>query len=144
MIARERNLKEKECASKLEQFCREVDINDNGSLTRMEFQEAMQRKHIPLMLATLGLQRHHVLEFFDDMAETANDGGQVEITTFVNGCMLLRGAATNFDLQKLHSDLLKLHADSAKHGNYMRDVLRLLRSGHDARHERIADACVDS
>jgi hypothetical protein len=141
MIARERSLKEKESAQKLEQFCSDVDINGNGKLTRVEFQLAMQRKHIPVLLATLGLQRHHVLEFFDVMAETANDGGQVEISTFVNGCMLLRGVATNFDLQKLQADLLKLHADSAKHDYYMREVLRLLRNGHDAGQECIADVC---
>ena len=143
-VAQERSLKDKESANNLERFCRAVDPDASGKLTREQFHEGMQKKHIPLLLATLGLRKDHVLELFNGMAETADDGGRVAITTFVKGCMLLRGTATNFDMQKLHADLLKLYADSAKHGNYMRDVLRLLRNGHHAMQECTADACAGS
>ena len=66
-------------------------------------EDGLRQARIPAMLDSLGLHAHHVIDFFRHMAEAANDDGQVETTNFVNGCMLLEGAATYFDLHKLHA-----------------------------------------
>jgi hypothetical protein len=102
-------------AQKLDRLCRAVDADESGKLTREQFEDGLHKKHIPLMLKSLGLHRHHLVEFFEYMAEVQNDDGQVDIDTFVNGCMLLKGVATNFDLQKLHAEFKATHVQHEKH-----------------------------
>jgi len=68
------------------------------------------------------------LSFFDVMAEAQNDDGQVRITDFVDGCMLLKGPATNFDLQKLHAEFktsqAQLEQSLSDIKTYLRDTLK--------------------
>merc|ERR1712060_164206 len=106
------------------QLCDAVDTDESGKLTRENFDDGLRRKHIPLLLKMMGLQRHHVLEFFNYMAESAGEGGEVKISTFVHGCMLLKGAATNFDLHKLHADF---KAMQVKHDQDTNEILNVLR-----------------
>jgi hypothetical protein len=123
-LAQEQSRRESDNAQKLIQLCKNVDADFSGKLTREQFEDGLRRKHIPLLLNLLGLQKHHVLEFFSVMAEAANDDGQVAIETFVNGCMLLKGTATNFDLQKLHAEV---RDTKAKHQRSLDDIMELLR-----------------
>lgn len=117
--AREQDEKEKDNARKLKNLCIHVDADCSGKLTREQFEDGLRRNHIPLLLTLLGLSRHHVLEFFNCMAEVSDDG-QVEIDSFVNGCMLLKGAATNFDLQKLHAEF---KASQTRNNEFMAEIL---------------------
>ncbi|CAK0899462.1 unnamed protein product, partial [Prorocentrum cordatum] len=97
--AMEHARREKAHAEELKNLCRQVDTDFSGKLTREQFEDGLRRKHIPRLLMLLQLQTHHVMEFFDTMSDVADDDGQVEIETFVRGCMQLKGPATNFDLQ---------------------------------------------
>jgi hypothetical protein len=130
-LAREGALQELADAHKLAHLCHEVDADASGKLTKEQFEDGLRRSHIPMLLRGLGLQRHNVLEFFHFMAEARNDNGQVDIDTFVNGCMLLKGAATNFDLQKLHAEI---KAMQAHHDRSLDNILNMLRG--DAEKER--------
>jgi hypothetical protein len=109
MLAREHIRQEHEHAQRLASLCREVDPDCSGKLTQDQFEDGLRRQHIPKLLSMLGLQKHHILEFFDSLAKSSDDGGQVDIGTFVNGCMLLKGASTNFDLHKMHADIQVAH-----------------------------------
>jgi len=124
-LAQEHSRREQENAKKLIQLCKNVDADVSGKLTRDQFEDGLRRKQIPMLLELLGLQKHHVLEFFSHMADAADDDGQVGIETFVNGCMLLKGAATNFDLQKLHADVKAMSATHQRSLNDIRDILHL-------------------
>jgi hypothetical protein len=104
-VARETSRQEHADAQKLDQLCRAVDADVSGKLTREQFEDGLRKKDIPLLLKSLGLQRHHLIEFFNHMAHVQADNGQVDIITFVDGCMMLKGAATNFDVHKLQSQL---------------------------------------
>jgi hypothetical protein len=123
-LAQEHTRKEKDNAKKLVKLCQNVDHDQSGKLTQDQFEDGLRRKKIPMLLTLLGLQRHHVLEFFQTMAEAADDDGQVEITRFVEGCMGLKGAATNFDIQKLHAEF---RANQSKHEQSINEILMLLR-----------------
>jgi len=122
MLAREVFHKEQEDTQRLERLCRAVDADATGKLTQDQFEQSLQMRHIPTLLKALGLQTHHVMEFFHYLAEV--EGGQVEIGTFVDGCMLLKGGATNFDLQKLQAEF---KAMQARHDQNLDDILKLLR-----------------
>lgn len=123
MLAREHTRLELEYAQKLDSLCRDVDADDSGKLSRAEFEECIKKRHMTMLLEMMGLQKHHVLEFFHHLAHVYDDGGQVDIAKFVNGCMLLKGAATNFDLQKLHAEFLSAQARVAQN---QKDILKLL------------------
>ncbi|CAK0800850.1 unnamed protein product [Prorocentrum cordatum] len=128
VFARELSQQEWVDAQKLDRLCRAVDTDESGKLTREQFENGLQKNHIPLLLKSLGLQRHHLVEFFKFMAEDSSGDGQVDIHTFVNGCMVLRGVATNFDLQKLHAELKSNHAQHDKH---LDSIMRILREKFD-------------
>jgi hypothetical protein len=122
MLAQEHNRQEQENISKLEQLCSNVDADGSGTLTQEEFENALRRKHIPMMLTMLGLNRHHILEFFIHLSKVS--AGHVEISKFVHGCMRLKGAATQFDLLKMKSEL---RDQQAGHDRRLGEMLELLR-----------------
>jgi voltage-gated sodium channel len=123
VLAQEHTLKEKENAKMLVELCQRVDHDQSGKLTQDQFEDGLRKKQIPMLLTMLGLQRHHVLELFHTMAEAADDDGQVEIRRFVEGCMLLKGAATNFDIQKLQAEF---RMTQLKHEESMAEIVTLL------------------
>jgi hypothetical protein len=108
-IADEHVRMEREHAQKLVSLCKAVDTDHSGKLTKEKFEHGMRRQNIPKLLRMMGLQKHHILEFFNSLAKASDDDGQVDIDTFVNGCMLLKGASTNFDLQKMHAEVQVAH-----------------------------------
>jgi hypothetical protein len=122
MLAMEHNRKELENATKLEQLCIRVDADESGKLTQDEFEDSLRKKQLPMLLTMLGLPQHHVVELFRHMALDADDR-KVEIGAFVKGCMLLKGAATNFDLHMLQSEFRDAHAH---HQKDLDDILELL------------------
>jgi hypothetical protein len=124
MMAEEHYRQEQENVRKLEQLCGNVDADSSGMLTREEFDTALRRKHIPMILTMLGLNRHHLLEFFTHMSKVSDYDGQVEISAFVQGCMRLRGAATQFDLLKMKSEL---RVQQARQDKSLSEMLELLR-----------------
>ena len=124
VLAIEHTRSEQENAKKLGRLCSDVDCDKDGKLTQKEFEEGLQRKQMPMLLKMMGLRKHHLLELFSCMAEMSDEDGIVEISSFVNACMLLKGTATEFDLQKLHAEMTAMHA---KRDQDMSDIMRLLR-----------------
>jgi hypothetical protein len=98
---------EREHANELEKLCCQVDKDGNGKISPDEFEKSLERGgRIPKLLLLLGLSRHHVIEFFQTLSHISEEeDGEVDIATFVTGCMQLKGAATNFDVQMLHAEL---------------------------------------
>jgi hypothetical protein len=132
MLALEHNRREQDNAKKLEQLCRNVDEDLSGKLTQEQFEDSLRKKQLPMLLTMLGLGTDHVLELFKHMAQVADDNGQVEIGKFVNSCMLLKGAATNFELQKLHAEI---RAAQVTHNQVLQDIVEFLQDvfeGHTA------------
>merc|ERR1711920_136039 len=103
-------------------LCNEVDTDANGMVNREQFQNGLKKGRIPMLLQLIGLNRHDVERFFDVLS-ASSPSGEVEITSFVHGCMRLSGAATSFDLQMLTVDLKGVQKEQAKD---FRDVKRRL------------------
>jgi hypothetical protein len=97
-------------AEALAQLLTEADTDGNGKMSRSEFEVHLQKGRVPRLLLLLGLSKHHVMEFFNTMAamnQNPDEGEEeeVDIASFVQACMQLKGAATNFDVQMIHAEL---------------------------------------
>jgi len=91
-------------AKELERLCIDVDADKSGCLTKEQFNDGIEKGRIPLLLHLLGLNRQNVQNFFDTLCDATPDS-QVDIKSFVRGCMRLKGSATSFDLQAVMLDL---------------------------------------
>jgi voltage-gated sodium channel len=98
---------EKAYAKELEKLCIDVDADKSGCLTKEQFNDGIKKGRIPLLLHLLGLTRRNVEHFFEVLCDATPDN-QVDIKSFVRGCMRLKGAATSFDLQTMMLDLKKI------------------------------------
>jgi len=104
---------EKRYATSLERLCIDVDSEQTGFLTKEQFNEGLAEGRIPLLLQLMGLKQDSVTMFFEVLCDAAPDK-QVDIRSFVRGCMKLKGAATSFDLQTLMSDLKTMETNIAR------------------------------
>jgi voltage-gated sodium channel len=100
------------CARELEKLCSDVDADHSGCLTKEQFNDGAAGA-IPSFLQLLGLSRDNVKLFFEILCDASPDK-QVDIKSFVRGCMRLKGAATSFDLQSLASDLSRIERTMAR------------------------------
>lgn len=117
--ARETFRSELHLAKELRKICRAVNGDGSGQLSQQDFEAGLeQNRHLPLLLKGLGFKRHNFKEFFEGMASGSDQ--RVDIEGFVNGCILLRGEASNFDVLKLRTELDNLDSK-------MRTTLELLR-----------------
>ncbi|CAK0863696.1 unnamed protein product, partial [Prorocentrum cordatum] len=100
-LAHEYISRDQKYAMELVDLCQNLDPEGLGRLTHLtqeQFELGLSQKRIPHLLAMLDLKKHNIRRIFSAMA--AHDG-QVEITQFVEICMLLKGASTTFDLHQL-------------------------------------------
>jgi hypothetical protein len=136
-LARELQLEKEAHSIELVNLCNEVDANKNGMLKKEEFQDGLKKGRIPMLLQLIGLNRHDVQRFFDVLSESSPNG-EVEISSFVHGCMRLSGAATSFDLQMLTVDLKGVQKEV---GRDFRDVKRRLLRVERAMAEFVPPVC---
>jgi uncharacterized membrane protein len=128
-LAVEKIKQEFEHASELERLCLAVDDDQSGALTQSQFKDGIEKGKIPRLLMLLGLNKEHVLKFFDTLALNGGGKGQgleereVNIHSFVQGCMRLKGAATNFDLQLLSVEIKKMNHASQRTQRDIRERL---------------------
>jgi len=100
-------------ADELKKLCIAVDADHSGFLTKEQFEDGIDKGRIPLLLHLLGLDQDHVQNFFDVLCASSDDN-QVDIESFVRGCMRLKGPATSFDVQILLSNVDKLERHHAR------------------------------
>jgi hypothetical protein len=106
MLTMEQRRIESEHAAEMERLCRLGDADGSGTISPQEFEKMLARGRLPRLLTLLGLSKHHVVEFFTTMSELSpQTEGEVDIRSFVQACMQLKGAATNFDVQMIHAEL---------------------------------------
>jgi len=85
-------------AAELHKMCCEMDINGDGTIKRSELCEFIEEGKLKAFLMTLGLNLKNADLFFH-IIDAAKD--EIDIETFVQECMNLRGNASNFDLAYL-------------------------------------------
>jgi len=98
--AREQRMKERSEAEELRRMCLEMDANNSGTVSADEFREHIESQEMRCYFSVLGLDIRNAQEFFE-MLVFISDGQEVDIDTFVEGCMQMRGHATGIAQQNL-------------------------------------------
>jgi hypothetical protein len=96
-----------EDSAELYHLCEILDTNNSGSISRSEFESLMLNPTLVAYMAALGLQVHEVEDFFRVVAGSHEN--DVAIDRFVEGCMLMKGAATALDVQSALYEVRSLH-----------------------------------
>jgi hypothetical protein len=84
-------------AEEFRRLCMRLDLDHTGTITQDEFKENMQDGSMVAYMASVGLEVHDVELFFNVIAE---EGKEISIDRFVEGCMAMKGVATSLDVQK--------------------------------------------
>merc|ERR1719469_655359 len=101
--------KELETAEAIRDVIKEMDLDNNGTITLDEIVNVKNPGLINL-LALHGITVMDTVLFFRTLAETA-ESDVLDVDSFVAGCMKLRGPATNLDLQNLIFQVEQLARD---------------------------------
>lgn len=124
-------------AAEFHHLCCVLDADHTGTISRDEFMSSMRSELMRSYMAAKGIEVRDVDLFFDIVG--ASDADEVSIERFVQGCMNIKGMATNFDMQKLlvHVDGLRRHTRRDLHQmkEVLADLTRRLDRG-DATHVR--------
>lgn len=109
----EQRRKTMEDAEEFKHLCHVLDKDGTGTISRAEFLDAMESELMSSYMAAVGIEVRDVALFFDliglsDKKGTSHD--EVSIDKFVDGCMAMKGFATNLEMQKLVTELHKLQA----------------------------------
>jgi len=86
-----------ESAKDLKAIFEELDLNKSNTLTRDEFDRVMQDVRIEAFFDLKGLSATHA-ELFFGMLASLSPSGEIDVDTFVNGCLRMKGSALNIDM----------------------------------------------
>jgi hypothetical protein len=90
-------------AEELRRMCYEMDINGDGTIKKEELCGYIEEGKLKAFFMTLGLNLKDADNFWSIIDRHHDDA--IDIETFVMECMKLKGAATNFDLAYLMSQM---------------------------------------
>jgi len=76
-----------------------LDTDGSGKLSREEFMHDMQDSRIVSYMHTLGLDMHDAERFFEIVSDKLHDQ-EVDIDTFIEHCLAMRGTATAMDMHR--------------------------------------------
>merc|ERR1712087_989254 len=88
--------------AELRELCQEIDVEGHGKLTYEGWVAAIGRYELRSYLNMMDFRASEVMHFVEMMCKESPDG-QVDIHTFVKGCMRFRGPASCFDMQNVLS-----------------------------------------
>merc|ERR550532_2321127 len=95
----------------LMRLCEELDKDGSGTLTKQEFSKNMNNGKLKYFLATLGLDIRDAERFFELLEDNSSE---IDIGSFVDACMKLKGAATSIDLQGLALKTVQLQRSQSQ------------------------------
>eukprot|EP00413_Alexandrium_margalefii_P002315 CAMPEP_0204519758 /NCGR_PEP_ID=MMETSP0661-20131031/4900_1 /ASSEMBLY_ACC=CAM_ASM_000606 /TAXON_ID=109239 /ORGANISM="Alexandrium margalefi, Strain AMGDE01CS-322" /LENGTH=228 /DNA_ID=CAMNT_0051525273 /DNA_START=29 /DNA_END=715 /DNA_ORIENTATION=- len=98
--ARRQRFKERVEAEELRRMCRKMDSNNSGTISAEEFHRHIGTNEMRCSFSVLGLDIRNAQEFFDMLAFIGDDD-EVDIESFVQGCLRMRGSATGIAQQNL-------------------------------------------
>jgi len=84
----------------LRAMCHEADLDGTGKISLQEWEQALVNGKMHSYLDMMGFRVHDVMEFFRLLAKH-EPTGDIDIGTFVRGCMRLKGSASSFDMQSV-------------------------------------------
>lgn len=104
--------------AKLRELCSVVDVDSSGKISQGEWRSAMEDGRLSELLGLLGFSSREFHEFFSmlsgcqpgaaECGEEDADEYLVDADCFVNGCLALRGTASNFDMNVARFELTSI------------------------------------
>jgi len=119
-------------------LCKVMDADYNGTISRAELKESMKNELIFSFMAAHGIELREVDIFFDMIGNMGAKNDEIPIERFVEGCMTLKGAATNFDVQKLTLHVDAIQSEMRQGWAHINDLLRTMVAGNVAANESAA------
>merc|ERR1711988_270571 len=96
--ALESHMEEETHVAMLIKICNEVDADGSGHLTKSQFNHVFQDERLWKLLRSIGITGNQLMSFFHMLIDNDKDKNSlgVEITSFVHGCMRMKGQASSF------------------------------------------------
>jgi hypothetical protein len=127
--ALEHRKQERQEADQLRSVCKHLDKSGNGHVSFEEFEEAIHRGKLRAHLRVLGLDIKDSRKFFELIKCASGNEvvaigkSEVDMESFVMGCMKLKGTATSLDLQSLLAETHRGNLQQHQHILFVRQKL---------------------
>jgi len=105
-----------------------MDVDGNGSLSREEFEKCMADFKISSYFEMRGLAIKDA-EMFSKMLIAMGETDEIDIGSFVGGCLKMKGVAMNIDLVMLHYEVKLMHRAQRKQFDALQSELSILMEG---------------
>jgi len=93
-----------ENAEELDTIFREMDLDHKGSMSWADFQAVIDDPRVASHLEIHGLDINDAFMFFS-MLTSISGKDQVDVDTFIRGCLKMKGVAMNIDLIQLNYEV---------------------------------------
>jgi len=107
-LTMEQRRKESNVAAQLRRLVMEMDSNRDGKITWEELVSYLRDDKVATFLASIGLDIQDAEVFFK-MLSDISDSEEVDMDTFVHGCLRMKGNATSIDMQSLAYETKIIH-----------------------------------
>lgn len=132
LLARHHN--EVERAARLRKLWEEVDIDKSGSISCAELEYVLNTNPILLHHFSIdGLDINDIGMFFKLLSQIKEPFDQLDIEDFIEGCMRMKGPATNMDLRAVSYQMKALHWHHERFTKQCLNELKGLRAESGAR-----------
>merc|ERR1719379_1330508 len=108
-IVYEKSRKDAHDAWELQGLIKQLDENHNGNISFKEFLHFMKDEKFRLYFSARGLDIKDTETFFKMLRACNSSSEEVDFTTFVKGCMRMKGVASSIDVQTLHFECRQVH-----------------------------------
>jgi len=119
-------------ATELRMIFNKIDANNSGTLSFEEFEECMADFNVCAYFEMRGLAIKDA-EMFFKMLIAISEIDEVDIGSFVGGCLKMKGVAMNIDLVMLHYEVKLMHRALRKQFDAVRKDLKTLMNEIDGR-----------
>jgi len=112
-----------EAIKELKELFQMMDLDKSSSVSYREFQTSMHDVRIQSYFELKGISITQASILFEMLARTA-DGDEIDVDTFVAGCLRMKGYATNIDMIALSHQVQLLSNTVDKHNQHLRQSMK--------------------
>jgi hypothetical protein len=121
----EQHLQDLTYAGELLAIVKQLDLDDSGTISYDEFLGLFQHDHYRAFFTSRGIEIKDAQRFFQILESIAGKD-EVDIDSFVQGCMRMKGLASSLDVQTIRFECRILHTFMRKEFKHIRQELKSL------------------
>jgi len=112
--ANEETLKHRQLYNQIERLCKKLDADGSNTISREELYCGLENDHLRSEFILCGLDIHDAEDFFELLLELTSDN-EVDIKTFVEACMRMKGEASGIDQHTQLLEARRFHRQMVEH-----------------------------